>query len=176
MIQARIEPATEADIPLVYETWLRNYWGVNAKHTRARRPLCHMDIELYFAEQRRLIDRLLERSIVLVARDPDDEVLRYGWIAFEQSPPTLHYVYVKYPIRSTATCRRGLGTQLMEAFHPGFGKDMFFYTHQTYSMSFLKDKWKGIYNPYILMEGHSNGDFSSGHEAEAVRGTAEQRR
>jgi GNAT superfamily N-acetyltransferase len=63
---------------------------------------------VYITEQDRRIDRLLSKSMTLIAYFPEapDEIL--GWACIDTRANCAHYVYVKVPYR-----RLGIGTGLV---------------------------------------------------------------
>ena len=134
-----------------------------------------MHKELYFAEQRRVIAELIDRSIILIASDPDAEVLKYGWVCFEPEAHALHYIYVKLTVRSNPQVDFGhIGSRLMEAAYPQFRRRPFFYTHHTEIMKYLKEKWNGIYNPYLLMKGKDDENIKDRTKEEDNVRTAQE--
>ena len=87
-----ITPATEADKPFIYSSWLKSYR--EAPHNGA------LPNRVYYRAQTALIDELLDSPTVrvLVARSPVDALIIRGWGCADG--PVLHYVYVK------SVCRR----------------------------------------------------------------------
>ena len=109
MTTPTIRHATKDDLRFVHSSWHTNFWKVWANK--------HVLREHYNEGMDRRIERLLSRSVVLVAFFPEvpDEVL--GWACMDGD--TLHYVYVKAAYR-----RAGIGSGLTQ----GLVK---WYTHST---------------------------------------------
>jgi GNAT superfamily N-acetyltransferase len=116
-------PVTDADVGLVYSSWLRSYWDA--------RPPQVWDIprETYFSDagHHGVVTRLLARSVVTVAHAPDDPDEVYGWICV--GARGLHYVYVKELWRRKGVATRlldgapvGVASHMTKAFRDGPGK------------------------------------------------------
>ena len=56
-----------------------------------------------------ILKKILTNCTLLVACDPEDTDVIWGYVAFDQVDPVLHFVYVKGAFR-----RMGIGTRLME--------------------------------------------------------------
>lgn len=124
-----IREATDADLRFCHSSWHTDFWKTHAHK--------HISREVYDLSMDRRIDRLVQRSRVLVAFFPEvpDEVL--GWSCLEVD--TLHYVYVKGVYRRT-----GIGTGLVR----GLAK---WYTHPTdrEGRAFM-ERQSLLYNPFKL--------------------------
>lgn len=60
-----------------------------------------VDSSIYFPRQRALIHKLLSRSAVICAVDPESSDIIWGYLVFEiASPLVVHFVYVKRDFRS----------------------------------------------------------------------------
>lgn len=126
-----IRLATEADLRFIRSSWFDSYWHCSAKKK--------VEGVVYRTEMRRNVERLLARSVVLVAffSEVPDEVL--GWSANEGS--TCHYVYVKGDYR-----RRGIGKGLVPP-------EVVYYSHATdaHGRLFANDV-KLKFNPFKTQE------------------------
>ena len=93
----RIRPYNAAtDMEFVWSTWIKSFQG--------SRAVVHVPPDVYYSEQRALITRFFRRGLkVLVACDPESEVVIYGWGAAAALQDILgaivHYVYVKSDFR-----------------------------------------------------------------------------
>lgn len=97
----------ESDRGMIASSWLKNYQPVATK--------AGLSLEMYCAEQPKLIDALLvfgDRPIIAVS--PQDTNHIYGWVVGRTSRgegdvPIIHYVYVKRALRGY-----GIGRALVE--------------------------------------------------------------
>ena len=99
-----IRPADSGDVGLIYSSWLKSYWDARPPALRG------VPREVFFSDHGHhgVITRLLPRSSVLVACEPEDPSEIYGWLC--ASPRALHYVYVKELWR-----RKHVATRLINA-------------------------------------------------------------
>ncbi len=101
-----VRPAEPADLAFISETWAEGFRRGSAWAHR-------LTNRVYFSHHAPVIAALLSRSAVLVAADPQDPAVIYGYVVFEvESPegPALHWCYVKKAWR-----RLGVATRLVEA-------------------------------------------------------------
>lgn len=127
-----VRPASEADVGFIFNSWLKSF--------QPAQP--HVPGPVYFDFQHRVIEQLLKRSTVSVACNPTDVNQIYGYIVHEviEGLPVVHYAYVKHTFRRT-----GVFKQLMH----DVGSNGF-YTHRLSATSKLAEKWRLIYNPYLV--------------------------
>lgn len=99
----RIDVATGSDMPFVMRSWLMSW-----RHSEVTRT---MPGDAYYDWQRKRIDGLLPRCVVLVARPDDWDQGILGWLCGEVVPEgsVVHYVYVKRRSR-----REGIATALLQ--------------------------------------------------------------
>lgn len=71
-----IEPAQPHDLALVYDTWIKGY--------RESPRACKWPYDVYAVYQRSVIDKLLKRSQLIVARPDDWDEGILGWLCAEQ--------------------------------------------------------------------------------------------
>lgn len=104
-----LREATHDDLRFVHASWFDSWWKLRARK--------NIEFEIYKKEMNPRIDRLIERSRVLVAFFPEvpDEIL--GWSCIERD--ALHFCVVKHEYR-----RSGIGRGLV------FGNASY-YTHMT---------------------------------------------
>lgn len=74
----QIEPARAHDLAHVYDTWIKGY--------RESPRTCRWPLEVYQTYQRAVIERLLVRSSLIVARPDDWPEGIDGWLCAEQQP------------------------------------------------------------------------------------------
>ena len=100
-----------------------------------------------------ILKKILTNCSLLVACDPEDTDVIWGYVAFDQVDPVLHFVYVKGAFR-----RMGIGTRLMEeAFDRCNGSwsqienHPVVVSHRTESLfkAWPQVKWR--WNPYRMM-------------------------
>ena len=92
-----------------------------------------------------IIKKILTKCTLLVACDPEDPDVIWGYVAFDQVDPVLHFVYVKGAFR-----RMGIGTRLLS--EAGLILDEpVVVSHRTESLfkAFPNVKWR--WNPYRMM-------------------------
>jgi len=87
--RVNIRPLLEAERPFVLSSWLKSYR--NAPAVRL------VDNQTYYAGQAAIVLKTLERAQTLVAADPQDDQVLWGFIVFEDN--LLHYAYVKHLMR-----------------------------------------------------------------------------
>ena len=135
--QVQIRSATEADVPFIFNSWLKSYKGSHAVKA--------ISAPVYFDFHHRAIEKLLQRSQVLVLCSPDDSTQVFGYLVHEsvESVPVVHYAYVKYAFRGMGLCSMLLKQAGLEKQSGGF------YTHETHSTLKLVNGSKFVYNPYL---------------------------
>jgi len=104
-----IRKATEADLPLIYSSWIRSY-----RTGKARKGLPGRGGVRYAESQHQIVTRLLSRSDVRVACYAKNPQLILGWVCLEPETSTVHYVYVKSAYRGLGVVRDLLGTLLWQ--------------------------------------------------------------
>lgn len=93
-----------------------------------------------------VVERILDKSIVLVATKRDDPNIAFGYIVAEESakPPAVHFIFVKPVFR-----RMGVGKILIHALNWDLNKA--FYTHSVGDMTWLLSKYPGLkYYPHLV--------------------------
>ena len=108
----------------------------------ARTPI-PPSLSLYYHDI--ILKKILNKCTLLVACDPEDPDVIWGYVAFDQVDPVLHFVYVKGAFR-----RMGIGTRLLS--EAGLILDEpVIVSHRTESLfkAFPNVKWR--WNPYRMM-------------------------
>lgn len=135
--QVQVRTATEADVPFIFNSWLRSF---KAAAPRSLTPV------VYFDFQHKLIQSILRRSSVSMLCSPDDSQQLFGYLVHEtiDNVPVLHYAYIKHDFRQL-----GLLNSLLA--HAGVSKDSgAYYTHETNSTFKVRNSYKLlVYNPYL---------------------------
>jgi hypothetical protein len=132
-IKIQFREAVENDLELVFSSWLKSYRCSQLART--------IPTTAYYEGHHKVIERLVVKSRVICAVDPEDSNHVYGWCCWENTTtPVLHYVYVKFSFR-----RLGIGLKLIQ--QPTAGE--FVYTHETSSFKAMCQG--GRYNPYLAL-------------------------
>lgn len=143
--QIRLRPAIEADVPFIFNSWLRCY-----RHSRNTQG-CENPV--YFAQHHILIEGLCKRANILIACDEKNPAEIYGYICSEtiEDVMVIHFMYIKEMYR-----KFGVGSFLAET--AGFKKDApIFYTHRTFNAQDLEKKFALVYNPYLAYSAYELG-------------------
>lgn len=119
----KFRPAKDEDLNFIMDTWL--------KCARTIPPWPRIPNAAFYDSThgyRAHVISTLKKAKVLVATslDNDDEI--YGYVCYEDTPPTLHFIYVKGGDKGSSmrSMKRkvgiGVGTEMMRAALPQFGK------------------------------------------------------
>ena len=132
----------------VLDSWSRAVardpiWRVEVGRRGVARTPIPPSLSLYYHDI--ILKKILTNCTLLVACDPEDTDVIWGYIAFDQVDPVLHFVYVKGAFR-----RMGIGTRLLS--EAGLILDEpVVVSHRTESLfkAFPNVKWR--WNPYRMM-------------------------
>lgn len=144
-----VRPQRAGDVAFVMATWLEQY-ASSAPSTK------HINRATFFGAHRPIIEGLIGTETappkpgvrVLVAVDPKDDDVIYGWLATERmfdGASRVHFAYVKMPFR-----KAGVLTRLLAAAEVDMENSTL--THWTYSCSEMSRNHSLSYNPYLLWE------------------------
>jgi hypothetical protein len=148
----KIRKGRKTDIPFISNSWVKSFR--NGAFVRG------IPNELYYRYHRRIVSELLQKSLVAVLCERQDEDQIVGYVVAERSEEgalLVHYVYVKHDFRKTGFAKSMID-MLIEAENP----IAVFYTHKTFPVLQYRDKYKAekrldywpmrewIYNPYLL--------------------------
>lgn len=143
----QIRKMNEADIPYIYSSWLEDY--LSSHHYKLERGktktmqsfVALMPRELYFKEQRAIIDRILKKSTVTIACNQEDENQIFGYAVhrYVGDIDILSWIYVRPVYRGF-----GIGGMLLQK----IGKPDVV-THMTPIRRWFLKKYDLIYNPYM---------------------------
>lgn len=135
--QVQIRNATEADVPFIFNSWLKSYRGSSSAKAVSN--------PVYFEFQHKAIEKLLQRSQVFMLCSAEDSTQVYGYIVTEEveQVPIMHYCYVKYAFRGMGLCSALMKHAKLDKNKGGF------YTHDTHAAAKLLGKTKFVYNPYL---------------------------
>jgi hypothetical protein len=130
-----LRPFKDEDENFVFRTWLEHY-RQQSKITK------NILKTTYFAGQHKVIERILKRSLTIIAAFEDSPSTILGYLVLEMTtPPTIHWMYVKGSWR-----RMGIAKSLLGKLNPNSCA----FTHWTDEVdAFLRQRWPGaVYNPY----------------------------
>lgn len=135
--QVQIRNATEADVPFIFNSWLKSY--------RSSNSVKNISNPVYFEFQHKVIEKLLTRSQVYMLCASDDPSQVYGYLVCEEieQVPVLHYCYVKYAFRGMKLCSMLMKHAKLDKQRGGF------YTYETHAITKLLGKSAFVYNPYL---------------------------
>jgi len=133
-------------------------WAAQVGRRGVARTPIPPSLSLYYHDI--ILKKILTKCTLLVACDPDDPDVIWGYVAFNAENPVLHFVYVKGAFR-----RMGIGTRLLdEAFRlfpeergPNWSarilwkEEPVIVSHRTESLfkAWPNVKWR--WNPYRMM-------------------------
>lgn len=134
----RLRSAIDADIPFIFNSWLKSF--------RNQHTMREVSNEIYYTEQHKQIEKLLQNFPCLVACPDQSSEQIIGWMCagYIESVFVVQYTYVKEPFRTLGVCRA-----LLNQFkHPGVTGGVF--THPTRSGWQVAPHFGLIYHPFIL--------------------------
>ena len=103
----------ESDVAYIYDTWMEDYLSAHYVKMKStdKYPIqtwvALMPRELYYKEQRARIDKILKKSIVMVACNQEDEDQIFGYIVYRSISEHLDLVsavYVRHVYRNFGIC------------------------------------------------------------------------
>lgn len=141
----RLRPATETDVPFIFNSWLKNY-----RHSINTRG-CENPV--YFAQHHKVLEGLCKRAEIWIACNPEDISQIYGYVAAEkiENLVVLHMTYVKETYR-----KLGIGKTLLKQVGVDYTQPML-YTHKTVMCDELHKNLVMVYNPYLAYYGYELG-------------------
>lgn len=138
------------DASFIYSTWLRCY-----QDTSSWARL--MPSRIFFDNHKKVIQRILGDSHVLVAANPEDPDQVFGYIVFQASGggvAVLHWVYVKETFRQLGIARDLFQVAKRIADHDESLPVAA--THSNVRWELLAPKWNLVFNPYLLGAPHAS--------------------
>ena len=101
MIPCQFRGVLPNDIPLIMDAWL-----AETRHSAFAK---FIDSRIYRAGHHKLLERILKRSKVLIACNPEDPSHVFGFFVFEESPTVYcHWLYIKQAYRGQGLAREML--------------------------------------------------------------------
>lgn len=131
------------DEPFIYNSWLRTF----RKESAFGSEIPH---DIYFRNQKAIIDDLLATSNVLVLCNPEvpDQIYGYAVYAIENDMLILHFIYLKLCYRGMGFAERMLSVMESERLS-GEGLPIIA-THATHAFHKHSKEWNATYNPYLI--------------------------
>lgn len=129
------------DTAFVFQSWLKDY----RRNSQFAKRIRSSD---FFQYHHKILERIFERetSQTLIACDPETPKVIWGYITIEKVPglDLIHYIYVKDSFRGY-----GIGGKLLK--ESGFSPNKIIYTHETYWLKNVVEKYKKArYIPYLI--------------------------
>ena len=132
----------------VLDSWSRAVardpiWRVEVGRRGVARTPIPPSLSLYYHDI--ILKKILTNCTLLVACDPEDTDVIWGYVAFDQVDPVLHFVYVKGAFR-----RMGIGTRLLNEARLMLDEPVIV-SHRTEGLfkAWPNVKWR--WNPYRMM-------------------------
>ena len=132
----------------VLDSWSRAVardpiWRVEVGRRGVARTPIPPSLSLYYHDI--ILKKILTNCSLLVACDPEDTDVIWGYVAFDQVDPVLHFVYVKGAFR-----RMGIGTRLLNEARLMLDEPVIV-SHRTEGLfkAWPNVKWR--WNPYRMM-------------------------
>lgn len=142
--QVILRGADADDVSFIYSSWLRCFHDTS---TWAQQ----MPRRIFFDNHKKVIEKVLAESNVVVAANPEDPGQIFGYVVFQPSVgkvAVLHWVYVKEPFRRLGIAADLFAVAKRIAEHdellPVVG------THYNLRWDVLATKWNLVFNPYLL--------------------------
>lgn len=138
-VPIRIRPATEIDVPFIFNSWLKSYRGDNFAKG--------ITTTIYFNEHHKVIEELLKTCTVLIAANHDNPQDIFGYVCAERIDGVfvIHFAYTKQTYR-----RLGVIKALFNELGHDFTTAALF-THQTKYSDRLGPGRNLVYSPYIAL-------------------------
>ena len=132
----------------VLDSWSRAVardpiWRVEVGRRGVARTPIPPSLSLYYHDI--ILKKILTNCTLLVACDPEDPDVIWGYVAFDPKDPVLHFVYVKGAFR-----RMGIGTRLLNEARLMLDEPVIV-SHRTEGLfkAWPNVKWR--WNPYRMM-------------------------
>ena len=132
----------------VLDSWTRAVardpiWRAEVGNRGVARTPIPPSLSLYYHDI--ILKKILTNCTLLVACDPEDTDVIWGYVAFDQVDPVLHFVYVKGAFR-----RMGIGTRLLNEARLMLDEPVIV-SHRTEGLfkAWPNVKWR--WNPYRMM-------------------------
>src|SRR6056297_1572859 len=137
-MKVHVRTANEEDVHFILNSWLKSFR--NSQFAKG------ISSTVYFTEHHKVLRKLLKRSTILVACNPEDQNQIYGYLVLEKVDGVLciHFAYTKQVFR-----KLGIQRQLLGLVNHDFDNNSALYSHDTKMGRELAAKFKLVYHPYI---------------------------
>lgn len=142
-----MRPMAQTDVPYIYNTWLEDFYSshhvkIKGSSRAIQTHVALMPKELYFKEQRAVIDKILKKSYITVACNSEDEHQIFGYIVHRQLGDEIgiiSWIYVRPVYRGF-----GIAKKLLES-----AGEMHVITHALPKSRWFLRKFNLVFNPYM---------------------------
>lgn len=135
-----VRMADELDAPFIYSSWLQSYANQNQDQHRG----------ILLKEERKVVTRLLEESVTVIACMNDDTKQVFAWMTglrTKNNRLVLHYCYTKQAFRSFGLAK------LLLTFYEHRPGEAVWCSHRTFIFRDLRDKFNLFYIPQLQQPG-----------------------
>lgn len=135
-INIKLRPPDLTDKNFIFNSWLKSY-----RKSEFAKAQCNA---VYFDNYKKIVERILRKSLIIVACNPEDYMQVYGYIVYEELPGNnllAHYIYVKFPYR-----KFGVATQLIAAVRKNANPVLI--SHHTSIIDKIAKDLPFVYDPY----------------------------
>lgn len=134
-----IRDVTQSDVNFIFNSWLKSF--------RAGRLASKVDNSVYYAEQHKVIEKLIANGTTHIACDPNEPGEIYGYVNYQMIDGVfvMHYIYTKHTFRNM-----GIARQLLKHIKHDF-KTAACCSHLSPAAEKLHAKYNLVYHPYILI-------------------------
>lgn len=133
-----LRPLVPSDIPFVFNSWLKSY--------RESPQVVGVPNTVFYDKFHQVIEQILPKSVVIVAHDPEDQSIIYGYVVAEYTGRDLvfHWVYVKHPFRNFGLAK-ALEQEILTIAHQSV-----YYTPRTRTIDSIMKSRNYTYDPFLL--------------------------
>lgn len=101
MLPIKMRAPTSEDTSFIFNSWLKSY-----RSSAFAKDQCN---EVFFGNYKKIVESILDRSMITVVCNPEDDNHMYGYIVFEYLPANnllVHYLYVKHTYRKNNIAKK----------------------------------------------------------------------
>lgn len=100
-MKIKMRVPTEEDTSFIFNSWLKSYRSSNFAKDQCN--------TVFFENYKKIVSDIIERSLITIVCNPEDDNHLYGYIVFENLPGSnllVHYLYVKHTYRKQGIAKR----------------------------------------------------------------------
>jgi len=104
MIPCKMRTPKDEDVSFIFNSWLKSY-----RSSAFAKDQCNT---VYYDNYKKIVGSIINRSLITVLCNPEDEDHLFGYVVFEYLPSDnllVHYIYIKHTYR-----KAGLAKKLIE--------------------------------------------------------------